>query len=103
MAEFVLENNYFQLDRSVYQYVSGTAIGTKFASPYACVFMDNLENDFLETQILKPLVQLRYIDDLFFIFFIQMHSEEELKKFMGELNSFDTNIKLTYEYSEKRV
>ena len=62
--------------------------------------MDQLENEFLDTQILKPLVWLRYIDD---IFFIQTHSEEELKKFMGELNSFDTNIKFTYEYSDKRV
>ena len=60
--------------------MSGTAIGTKFAPPYACIFMDRLENEFLDTQILKPLVWLRYIDDIFFIW---THSEEELKKFMG--------------------
>ena len=100
MAEFVLKNNYFEFDRSVYQQVLGTAIGTKFAPPYACIFMDRLENEFLDTQILKTLVWLRYIDDIFFIW---MHSEEELKKFMGEFNSFDTNIKFTYEYSDKRV
>ena len=29
MAEFVLKNNHFEFDRSVYQQVSGTAIGTK--------------------------------------------------------------------------
>ena len=100
MAEFVLKNNYFEFDRSVYQQVSGTAIGTKFAPPYACIFMDRLENEFLDTQILKPLVWLRYIDDIVFIW---TDSEEELKKFMGELNSFDTNIKFTYVYSDKRV
>ena len=60
--------------------MSGTAIGTKFAPPYACIFMDRLENEILDTQILKPLVWLRYIDDIFFIW---THSEEELKKFMG--------------------
>ena len=43
---------------------------------------------------------LRYIDDIFFIW---THSEEELQKFMGELNSFDTNIKITYKYIDKRV
>ena len=32
-----------------------------------------------------------------------MHSEEHLKEFMTELNSFDSNIKFTYEYSNKRV
>ena len=100
MAEFVLKNNYFEFDRSVYQQVSGTAIATKFAPPYACIFMDRLENSFLETQSLKPLVWLRYIDDIFFIW---THSEEELKEFMRELNSFDTNIKFTYEYSDKKV
>ena len=31
MAEFVLKNNYLEFDRSVYQQVSGTPIGTKFA------------------------------------------------------------------------
>ena len=100
MAEFVLKNNYFEFDISVYQQVSGTVTGTKFTPPYACIFMDRLENEFLDTQILKPLVWLRYIDNIVFIW---THSEEELKKFMGQLNSFDTNIKFTYEYSDKRV
>ena len=77
MAKFVLKNNYFEFDRSVYQQVSGTAIGRKFTPPYACIFMDRLENEFLNTQILKPLVWLRYIDDIFFIW---TNSEEELKK-----------------------
>ena len=49
--------------------------------------MNRLENNFLEKQTLKPLVWLRYIDDIFFIW---THSEEELKEFMRELNSFDT-------------
>ena len=54
----------------------------------------------METQSLKPLVWLRYIDDIFFIW---THGEKELKEFMRELNSFDTNIKFTYEYSDKKV
>ena len=87
MAEFVLKNNYFEFDRSIYQQVSGTAIGTECAPPYACIFMDCLENYFLETQTLKQLAWLRYIDNILFIW---THSEEELKEFMRELNSFDT-------------
>ena len=65
MAEFLLKNNYFEFDRSVYQQVSGTAIGTKFAPVFACILMDRLKNEFLDTRILKPLVWLRYIDDIF--------------------------------------
>ena len=37
------------------------------------------------------------------MFFIWTHSDEELKEFMRELNSFDTNSKFTYEYSDKKV
>ena len=39
MAEFVLKNN-FEFDTNVYQQISGTAIGTEFSPPYACIFMD---------------------------------------------------------------
>ena len=35
MAEFVLKNNYFQFLYKVYQQISGTAVGAKFAPPYA--------------------------------------------------------------------
>ena len=67
MAEFVLKNNYFQFSDKVYQQISGTAIGTKFAPPYACIFMDQVESKFLQTQKFQPLVCFRYIDDIFFI------------------------------------
>ena len=56
MARFVLKNNFFELDSKIKQQISGTAIGTKFASPYACIFMDKFETDFLTTQNLKPWV-----------------------------------------------
>ena len=47
-TEFVLKNNYFEFDLSVYQQVSGTTIDTKFSPAHACIFMDRLENNFLE-------------------------------------------------------
>ena len=67
IAEFVLKNNYFQFSDKVYQQISGTAIDTKFAPPYACIFMDQVESKFLQTQKFQPLVWFRYIDDIFFI------------------------------------
>ena len=48
MAEFVLKNNYFEFGNKIKQQISGTAIGTKFAPPYASIFMSNLETKFLE-------------------------------------------------------
>ena len=37
MVDFVLKNNYFEFNGKVKQQLSGTAIGTKFASPYPCI------------------------------------------------------------------
>ena len=50
MAEFVLKNNYFEFNGKVTKQISGTAIGAKFGPPYACIFMDQAETEFLETQ-----------------------------------------------------
>ena len=55
MAEFVLKNNLFEFNNEVFQKISGTAIGTKFAPPYACIYMDRVEQDFFGTQELQPL------------------------------------------------
>ena len=56
VEEIVLKNNWFEFDSSVFQQISGTAIWTKFVQRYACIFMDQRKSNFLETQILKPLV-----------------------------------------------
>ena len=66
-TDFVLKNNYFEFNKQTKQQISGTAIGTKFAPPYACLFMDKIETTFLQTQELQPLVWFRYIKDIFFI------------------------------------
>ena len=48
MAEFVLKNSFFEFNSKFKQQISGTAIGTKFAPPYACIFMDKVETEFLD-------------------------------------------------------
>ena len=78
MARFVLRNNFFEFDSKIKLQISGTAIGTKFAPPYACPFMDKFETDSLTTQNLKPWVWLRYIDDILFVW-TQIN-------FMGKIN-----------------
>ena len=50
MEDFVLKNKYFELHGQIKQQIYGTAIGTKFAPPYACLFMDKNETVFLETR-----------------------------------------------------
>ena len=100
MAEFALKNNFFEYDNKTKQQIFGTAIGTKFAPPYAYIFMSDLDIKFLEGQHLQPLVWLQYIDDIFFIW---THSEESLKKSLEKPDDFSQYIKFTYEYSAKNI
>ena len=48
MAPFVLKTNYIEFDSMIKQQVPCTGIGTTFASPYACTFMDRVEAEFPE-------------------------------------------------------
>ena len=57
LAEIVLKNNIFEFVKKNFKHLRGTAIGIKFAPPYAILFMTNLE---------KPMIWWRYIDDIFF-------------------------------------
>ena len=62
--------------------------------------MDKVEIDFLETQAVKPLMWLRYIDDMFFIW---NESEAKLDEFLENLNNFHPYLKFTSEKSKKSV
>ena len=100
MAEFVLKNNYFEFNSDIYHQKSGTAIGTKFAPPYACLFMDRVETEFLNKELIKPWVWLRYIDDIFFVW---TAGERQLQLFLERLNSFHPDLKFTHEMSKSSV
>ena len=100
MAEFVLKNNYFEFNGKVKQQLCGTAIGTKFAPPYDYIFMDQVETEFLESQVYKPLVWFRYIDDVFFIW---THGQEKLRLFLEDLNKCHPNIKFIHETNKEDI
>ena len=90
----------FQFSDKVKQPISGTAIGTKFAPPYACTYMDKTQTDFLKTQDLQPFIWLRYIDNIFFIW---THGEVERKRFMEKLKQFLPNLKFTLAFLDLNV
>ena len=53
MPDFVLKNSLFGLNGEVERQKYGTAIGTKFAPLYACIFKDEVETELLKSQELK--------------------------------------------------
>ena len=54
MVDFVLKNNLFEFDSKFCIQISRTAIRTKFAHPYDCIFMDHTGREFLKMQDIKP-------------------------------------------------
>ena len=85
MVKFIFENNFFEFNSKTKQQVSGTALGTKFAPPYVCIFMDKVETEVLYKELLKVWVWLRYIDDIFFVWTLE---KESLHKFLKHFNNF---------------
>ena len=78
MAEFILKNNFFEFETKIIQQISEATIETRFAPPYACLFMDRIDNAFFDSEIFKPWLGLRYID---VVFFIWIESEDKLEDF----------------------
>ena len=59
MAEFVLKNNYFEFNGKVKKEISGTAIGTTYVPPYACIFMDQVGTDILK-RLFQPNIKFSH-------------------------------------------
>ena len=100
LASLVLENNYFEVKGRFYRQKMGTAIGAKFSPAYVNPFMTRLEERLLEASPDKPLIRMKFIDDVLFIW---MHGEEKLESFMNHLNSSHETIKFTSEQSRDSI
>ena len=100
MVEFVLKNNYFEFNSSCKHQILATAIGTKFAPPYACIFMDYIERKFLKNEQIQSCIWFRYIDDIFFVW---TASENELDESLNRLNSFHPNLRFIQERSRESL
>ena len=84
----------FEFDSKFYKQISVAGIGTKFAQPYASIFMDYIETEFQKSQEIKTWFWKRFIDD---IFFIRVDIEENRDKFLQDLSKSHTNLRFTYE------
>ena len=101
MIELVLDNNNFSLGSSEhYVQVEGTAIGSKLGRNYACTYLGQWEKDLLASAEKKPLVYLRFIDDIFGVW---THGAEALKAFGDIANSLHPKIQLDLRFSKTSI
>ena len=76
-------------------------LGQKFAPPYACIFIDQIETKFLRTQSHQPMVWFRYMGETFFNWI--HHGKQKLEEFMADFNGFNPNIQLTNVSSKNNI
>ena len=79
----------------------GTIMGSPMAPNFASLFMSEVEtrliNDYEAKSGLRPLIWLRYIDDIFFLW---SHDQESLDDFISFIRSYSEirNMKSTLNY-----
>ena len=83
--QYILQYNIFEFDGEFYQHICGTSMGTKMVPAHVALFIHKLETEFLNTQTLKPLTWIRYIDDIFCPW---THGRDTLDTFLQDLNNF---------------
>ena len=97
LMKIVLGCNVFEFNSKLYIQRIGTAMGSRCAPTYACLFMAELENRMLETWTgTQPWLYKRFIDDCFMIW---TGSVQELEEFIEYINSRHKFIKFTAEYN----
>ena len=71
-------------------------MGTGAAPNYANLFMDRFETRALDNYLLKPMLWLTFIDDIFMIW---TNGEDELIRFISYLNDIQPSITFTHGHS----
>ena len=71
-----------------------------FLPPYACLFVDRMESDFFDSEIVKSWLWLRYIVDIFFIW---TEGQDKREEFLNRLNNLHPNLKFAHEKSNSSV
>jgi len=99
MLEMILKLNVLEFDRKYYLQTFGTSMGKSFTLSYANIFMGSFEHSMLESYRIKPKYHKRLIDDIFMI----VNDETELVEFISHMNSQNTSIKFTHEYSREEI
>ena len=104
LLKMTIKGNIFEFGGSLYKQVIGTAMGTRVAPTYACLFMADLEENKLLPNWTgtQPHFWRRFIDDVLFFW---RGTEEELLLFIDHLNSQHSHIRFeaTYNVSTKSV
>lgn len=100
LLEISLKNNDFNFNGEYFLQILGTAMGKRFAPGLANLYLLEFDEKARNGFPIKPILFIRYLDDIFFLW---PGSVESLKEYETYLNSLIPDIKITLEYSEKEI
>ena len=110
LAKFVLQNNFCKFDLELFRQIIGTAMGTIFAPPYACLVIGYLEETKLYPQLLPSKfdeITCKKIIEHFYRFMDDGHSllpeEVDQDVFLHLLNSMHYAIRYTIGKPERII
>ena len=92
LLNFVLSNNYFVYNDSVYKQIHGCAMGSPVSPVVANLCMEAIEEMAINTVPVPPNVWKRYVDDSFCII-----KRNAVGSFHNSLNAIDQHISFTIE------
>lgn len=95
LLEIILKNNDFSFNNEFFLQILGTAMGKVFSPSLANLYLLELDEKARTGFKIKPILFIRYLDDIFFIW---PGSIGELTQFQDFLNSLIKDIKITFEY-----
>ncbi|CAF3977119.1 unnamed protein product, partial [Rotaria magnacalcarata] len=93
LASIILKDNVFAYGKKFYKQTTGGAMGSSLTLTLANIFMAKWQKNIVEEQTKTGEFYGRYIDDIFMTW---NRSEEELRKFLDDVNTWHPNIKLDY-------
>ena len=96
LLKFVLKNNVFKFDDLVFTQLRGVAMGTRLAPALATIYIGELEEDYIQSRLKKPLLWVRYIDDIFTIWTYPL---VDFEQFLVNLNQIHPSINFTAQIS----
>ena len=104
LMELILKYNLFEFDKSIYQQLIGTSMGSKPAPSYANIYLaKRIDNEILRLGLKYGqsgnsalLTMRRFLDDIFSIF---RGTTKQLHNFFDELNKIHPTLKFTLNHT----
>ncbi len=94
LLSLMVEDFFFTWHGVLYKQRKGLPMGSRLSPILANIFMEEIENTVFRTLIIKPIIYLRYVDDIFIIY---NQNELDLQDLLRVFNAQHPDIRLTCE------